>query len=262
LADSVLTCEIENSGTLDTWVRMVSFRGFLSKELRPPGGERAGARDRALRQRRLEQLPRDDRPRARAEAGARPGARPDLPQPLDRRRMAGTAPERTPEEVMAERERAAVRVAVPEVDVGPLQVVRTERDPLQDRRLEVGTMSRQARLDPVRVVLTPRIRPLAAAEIRPTAGVALDPPRQFLELDPEEAAPVRRAGGIERERLADDDRPLVRQQPALCLVHGPRDPVEAGRDVDDRRPREALVTVPARRLRARVVDLHLRAAVA
>ena len=123
-------------------------------------------------------------------------------------------------------------------------------------------MSRQARLDPVCVVLTPRIRPLAAAEIRPTAGVALDPPRQLLELDPEESAAVGRAGRIERKRLADDDRALVRQQPALCLVHGPRDSVEAGRDVDDRRPREPLVTVPARRLRERVVDRHLRAPVA
>src|SRR5207244_12599589 len=123
-------------------------------------------------------------------------------------------------------------------------------------------VSSHARLDPVRVVLTPRVRPLAAAEIRPTAGGALDPPRQLLRLDPEEAAAVRRAGRIERERLADDDRALVRQQPALCLVHGPRDSVEAGRDVDDRRPREALVTIPARRFGKRVVDLHLRAAVA
>src|SRR5262249_42051708 len=89
--------------------------------------ERPGARDRSLRERRREQLPRDDRPGAGAEAGARPRARPDLPQPLDRRRVAGTAPERAPEEVLVERERAAVRIAVTEIDVRPLQVVRTER---------------------------------------------------------------------------------------------------------------------------------------
>src|SRR4051794_29464321 len=146
LADSVLTCEIENRGTLDTCVRMVSFGGFRSKELRPMAGERASARNGPLRERRLEQLPCDDRPRAGAETRARPGARPDLPQPLDRRRVAGTAPERPPEKVLVECERAAVGVAVPEIDVGPLQVVRAERDPLQDRRLEVGDVSRQARL--------------------------------------------------------------------------------------------------------------------
>ena len=66
----------------------------------------------------------------------------------------GLLPERPPEEVLVERERAAVGIAVPEVDVRPLQVVRAERDPLQDRRLEVGDVAREPCLDPVRVALT------------------------------------------------------------------------------------------------------------
>ena len=48
----------------------------------------------------------------------------------------------------------------------------------------------------------------------------------------------------------------------LGLVHGARDAVEPGRDVDDRRPAESLVTLPARRLGEREMDLHLGAAVA
>ena len=51
-------------------------------------------------------------------------------------------------------------------------------------------------------------------------------------------------------------------RPALGLVDGARDAVEAGRDVDDRRAAEPLVALPARRLREREVDLHLGAAVA
>src|SRR5205085_5031656 len=121
------------SGTLEHPLRIVSPRGFLSKQLGAcPARESASARDRALCERRLEELARDDRPRAGAEARAGPGARADLPEALDRRRVPGAAPERSPEEVLVERERAAVRVSVPEVDVRSLQVVRAERNPLQD----------------------------------------------------------------------------------------------------------------------------------
>ena len=87
-------------------------------------------------------------------------------------------------------------------------------------------------------------------------------PRQLLELDPEEAAALRHARRVDRERLPGDDRRLGRQQPALGLVHGARDAVETRRHVDDRGSRESLVSVPARRLGERVVDLHLGPAVA
>ena len=82
---------------------------------------------RPLRDGRLEQLRRDERARAGAEARTGPRARADVEQPLDRRRVPGAARERPPQEVLVERERAAVRVAVAQVDVLPLEVVRPER---------------------------------------------------------------------------------------------------------------------------------------
>ena len=70
-------------------------------------------------------------------------------------------------------------------------------------------------------------------------------------------AAVGRPARVHRQRLADDDGRLGRQQPALGLVDGARDAVEPGREVDDRRLAEPLVALPARRLGEREVDLHL-----
>src|SRR6476661_3266670 len=137
-----------------------------------------------------------------------------------------------------------------------------ERDTLESRRLEVANVPREARLDPIGIALAQLVRPLAAAGVELAGGVSLDPPRQLLELDPEEAASVRSPRGVDSERLTDDDGRLGGEQSALGLVDGARDTVEAGRDVDDRGSREPLVAVPARWLGERVVDLHLRAAVA
>jgi hypothetical protein len=123
---------------------------------------------------------RDERPGTGAETRARPGARADLPEALDRGGVAGAAAERPPEEVLVERERAAVGIAVAEVDVRALQVVGTQRDALQDRRLEVRDVPRQTRLDPVGVPLPQLVRPFAAARVDLAGGVALDPPRQLL----------------------------------------------------------------------------------
>ena len=92
------------------------------------------------------------------------------------------------------------------------------------------------------------------------AASPFDVPRQLLQLDPQQPGALGRARRVHRQRLADDDRRLGRQQPALGLVDRARDAVEARRDVDDRGAREALVAVPARRLGEREVDLHLRAA--
>jgi REP element-mobilizing transposase RayT len=86
-----------------------------------------------LRDGRLEQLARDERARAGAESWARPRARTDVEQPPHRRRVTGVARERPPQEVLVERERSAVRVAVPQVDVRLLEIVRTERDTFHDR---------------------------------------------------------------------------------------------------------------------------------
>src|SRR5262249_43198363 len=73
-------------------------------------------------QRRAEELLRDERSRARSEARAWMCAGADVPQAVDRRAVAGAAGERAPQEVLVERERAAVRVAVHEVRVRGLEV--------------------------------------------------------------------------------------------------------------------------------------------
>ena len=86
--------------------------------------------------------------------------------------------------------------------------------------------------------------------------------RQLLQLEPEDARALRCARRVDRQRLAADDRRLRRQQPALGLVDGARDAVEARCHVHDRRPRKPLVAVPAWALVHRDVDLHLAAAVA
>ena len=58
--------------------------------------------------------------------------------------------------------------------------------------------------------------------------------------------------------MADDGGRLGRQQPSLSFVHRARYAVEARRHVNERRPAEAVVALPARRLGEREVDLHLR----
>src|SRR6185295_1187320 len=87
-------------------------------------------------------------------------------------------------------------------------------------------------------------------------------PRQFLQLDPENALPYRRARVIDRKRLSDDHRCLRREQTPVCLVDGSRDTVEAGREMNDRGLAETLVTLPAWRLRQGKMNLHVGAPVA
>ena len=114
-------------------------------------------------------------------------------------------------------------------------------------------MPRDARLDAVGVALAQLVRPGAVADVELAGRVALDPPRELLQLDPEEARPGGRPGRVHRQRLADDDGRLGRQQPAVRLVDGPRDAVEARRQVHDRGPRRAARRPPsaaARRARS------------
>src|SRR5439155_588917 len=116
--------------------------------------------ERAPGERRLQQLLRDESPRATAEPRPRPCARADLVEPSDRRRVAGTARKRPPEKVLVERERAAVRVAADEVDVQPLEVVRPKRNALHERGLEVRDVAREPRLDPVGIALARIVVPV------------------------------------------------------------------------------------------------------
>ena len=149
-----------------------------------------------------------------------------------------------------------------QVHVRRLQVGRRERDPLAQRGLEVRHVPRDPRLDPVGVALAQLLGPGAVARVELAGRVALHVPGQLLELDPEQPRAVGRTRGVHRQRLADDDRRLGREQAPLGLVHRAGDAVEPGREVHDRRLPEPLVALPARRLGEREVDLHLGAAVA
>ena len=180
-----------------------------------------------------------------------------MPEPVHRRGVTRRLGKRPPEEVLVEPEGAAVRVAVMQVHVCRLEVRRRNADALQQRRLEVRHVPREPRLNPVGVAFAQLRRPGTVADVELARGIPLDSPRQLLELDPDHRCSLRRPRGIHRRRLPDDDRRLGRQQPALRLVHGPRDAVEPRGEVDDRRASEPVVTGPARRLRQGQVDLHL-----
>ena len=93
----------------------------------------------------------------------------------------------------------------------------------------------EPRLDPVGIALAQLLRPRAVADVELTGRVTLDPPRQLLQLDPQQALAFRRARLVHRQRLADDHGRLRREQAALGLVDRARDGVEARRQVDDRR---------------------------
>ena len=82
-------------------------------------------------------------------------------------------------------------------------------------------MPDQARLDAIGVALTQVLRPGAVRAVELPGRVALDVPRQLLELDPEQPLAVRRAARIDRQRLPADDRRLGREQPPLGLVDRP-----------------------------------------
>src|SRR5918994_2623633 len=90
-----------------------------------------------LRCRRPKQLARDECSRTRAWTWSRPGAGADVEEAFDRCSVSGLPGKRAPDEVLVERERPGIRVAVHEIDIGGLQVGRRQDDPGEDRRLEV-----------------------------------------------------------------------------------------------------------------------------
>src|SRR5438128_6354324 len=91
----------------------------------------------------------------------------------------------TPEEVLVERQRPAVRVAADEVDVDAPEIGRRDRDAVDDRALEVRDVSRHARLDAVGVPFAQLGRPDAVPRVELAGGVALHLPGKLLELHPE-----------------------------------------------------------------------------
>ena len=86
--------------------------------------KRAEPPDEPLRRRRLQKSLRDEGPGARPEPRAWPCARADVEEAVDRGAVPGLAGERAPEEVLVERQRARVRVAVLEIDVCLLEIGR------------------------------------------------------------------------------------------------------------------------------------------
>src|SRR5918996_456047 len=142
------------------------------------------------RQRLAEELLRHERAGARAEARPRMGARADVVEPVDRGRVPRQLGARTPNEVLVERTGAAVDVAAHEVHVGRLEIGGREHDPLQEGRVEVLDLAREASLDAVGVALPQLLRPDAVAHVELAGRIALHARGQLLELDPED----RRAG--------------------------------------------------------------------
>src|SRR5436190_3424865 len=161
---------------------------------RLPSAERAAdLREGSPGRGRLQERLGDEGARAGAESGPGPCACADVPEPLDRSPVAGPRRERAPEEVLVERERAAVWIAVPQVDVQLLDVRRREYDAVEQARVEIRNVRGEPRLDAVGIVLAQTLRPHAVAHVEVARGVALDTPRQLLQLHPEEPLPVGRA---------------------------------------------------------------------
>src|SRR4051812_40273843 len=222
-------------------------------------------REEPLRDRGLRQLLRDEVAGARTET--RPGmrARADVPEAGHGSLVTGSLCQRAPEEILVERARAAVDVAADEISVERLEAGRRDNDALQRRGTEVLDRVAKPGDDAIGIRLAELVGPAAVARVEVAGGIGLDSAcRKFLQLDPDDRLAIRRAGRVERHRLATDDRRLGREEPSLCLVDGPRDAVETRGDVDNRAAGKALrlAPLPARRLVERQVDLHLRTPVA
>ena len=81
-------------------------------------------------------------------------------------------------------------------------------------------MLREARLDSIRIALAQLLCPGAVAGVELARCVSLDPPRELLQLDPQQTAPFGRPRGVDRQRLANDHRRRGREQTTLGFVHG------------------------------------------
>src|SRR5436190_12644004 len=116
-----------------------------------------------------------------------PCARADLEEAAHRCAVPGLPRERPPQEVLVERERSGVRVALLEVDVRNLEVRGREHDALAQRRLQIGDVVCNSLLDAIRIAFSQRFGPGAVADVELTGRVAFHVPGQLLELDPEQA---------------------------------------------------------------------------
>jgi hypothetical protein len=164
----------------------------------------------------------------------------DLPELAERRRVAGQPAGRPPEQILVERTGAGVDVASDEVAVERLEVAGRERDALQRRPLEVCDLRSEARDDAVGIGLAQSLRPRPVFHVDLAQGVAGRPARELLQLDPDHRLAFWGATLVDGRGLADDDRRLGRQQPAVGLVDRTGDAVQAGCHVQQGRAREPL----------------------
>jgi hypothetical protein len=129
--------------------------------------------------------------------------------------------ERTEEEVLVERARAAVDVTSDEVDVQRGDVGGREHDPLQRRPLEVLDVTAETSGDPIGVRLSEHFGPGAVSDVDLVGCVSLDPASgKLLELDPDDP---RASGGTRRidgHRLSAHDGRLGGEKASLGLVDG------------------------------------------
>src|SRR5205823_1981733 len=110
----VVICEIEKRGRMQA---ILCLSG--PQEPAEPRGE-------PLRRGGLQERLRDHCPGARAETGARPRARADVEEAVDRGSVSRLPGKRAPEEILIERQRARIRVALLEIGVRCLEIGRRE----------------------------------------------------------------------------------------------------------------------------------------
>ena len=108
----------------------------------------------------------------------------------------------------------------------------TTRCRIEDSRF--GMCARNPRLDPVGVALAQRLVPRAVPDVELAGRVAFTCHGSSCSWI--QRMPFARGSArvVDRKRLSDDDRRLGGQQTTLCLIDGSRDPVEPGREMNDR----------------------------
>ena len=198
----------------------------------------------------LRQLLRDQVAGAGAEAGAGVGARADVPELLDRRLVARRRGRRAEEQVLVERARPRVDVAAdPGSDSRASMSAGRHDDPCDGGAAQVRDVTRRSARRSGR--RTPRGAPpsrcrrrrRARRRRRPSASAAAPAAGPRSPRSRPARATDRRSSAARATIVASAGK-----QAAVGLVDGARDAVEAGREVDERRAGEALVTAPARKL--------------
>lgn len=205
----------------------------------------------------------DKNARSAVETGTRMCRGADVEEAVDRGAVRRQAGERTPQEKLAWGAGAGIGVAVDQIDVGLLKIGGRDDDAFADGGGEIGNLTLELVKDSVGEAFAKRFGPLASAGLEFTRGITGGLARQLLKLEPEYPLPFRAAGRIDGDGLAHDDGGIGREKAALGFVHGARNAVKAIANVDDGGSRKTRISAgPARQLRKREMDLHVRTAIA